>query len=64
MLIDLLGIFPRGFYLDELINVTRGELHWECDYNREAAYQKKYRECISVASDKFYAPKVIDELST
>lgn len=56
MLIDLLGVFPRGFYLDELIDVTRGELHWECDYHREAAYQKKYRDCISVSSDKFYAP--------
>mmetsp|Transcript_29221 Transcript_29221/g.39462 ORF Transcript_29221/g.39462 Transcript_29221/m.39462 type:complete len:172 (+) Transcript_29221:646-1161(+) len=64
MLIDLLGIFPRGLYLDELIKVTRGELHWECDYNREAAYQRKYRECIAVSPDKFYAPKVIDHLST
>lgn len=64
MLIDLLGIFPRGLYLDELIKVTRGELHWECDYEREAAYQRKYREKISVSPDKFYAPKVIDHLST
>ena len=38
LLIDVLGIFPRGLYLDELIRVTRGELHWECDYTREAAY--------------------------
>ena len=36
MLIDLLGVFPRGLYLEELIKVTRGELHWECDYEREA----------------------------
>lgn len=36
MLIDVLGVFPRGLYLDELIKVTRGELHWECDYSREA----------------------------
>jgi aarF domain-containing kinase len=37
MLVDVLGVFPRGFYLNELIKVTRGELHWECDYEREAA---------------------------
>jgi aarF domain-containing kinase len=36
MLIDVLGVFPRGLYLNELIKVTRGELHWECDYSREA----------------------------
>ena len=38
MLVDMLGIFPRGLYLDELIKVSRGELHWECDYLREASY--------------------------
>ena len=32
LLIDVLGVFPRGLYLDELIRVTRGELHWECNY--------------------------------
>jgi aarF domain-containing kinase len=32
LLIDVLGVFPRGLYLNELIQVTRGELHWECDY--------------------------------
>jgi aarF domain-containing kinase len=36
MLIDVLGVFPRGLYLNELIKVTRGELHWECNYTREA----------------------------
>jgi aarF domain-containing kinase len=63
MVADLLGIFPRGLYLDELIKVTRGELHWECDYNREASYQKRYREACIVSPDKFYAPEVIEHLS-
>ena len=36
LLIDVLGVFPRGLYLNELINVTRKELHHECDYTREA----------------------------
>ena len=36
MLVDVLGVFPRGLYLNELIRVTRGELHWECNYEREA----------------------------
>jgi aarF domain-containing kinase len=35
---DLLGIFPRGLYINEAIDVARCELHWECDYIREATY--------------------------
>ena len=64
LLVDVLGIFPRGLYLDELIRVTRGELHWECDYEREASYQTKYRNSCVVSPEKFYAPKVIEHLST
>ena len=37
-IVDLLGVFPRGLYLNEAIDVARGELHWECDYEREAMY--------------------------
>lgn len=37
-IIDLLGIFPRGLYLNEAIDVARNELHWECNYEREALY--------------------------
>jgi len=64
LLIDMLGVFPRGLYLEEMIKVTRGELHWECDYIREAAYQTKYRNACSVSPDKYYAPEVIDVLSS
>ena len=28
--------FPRGLFLNELIETTRGELYWETDYLREA----------------------------
>jgi len=59
----VLGVFPRGLYLNELINVTRGELHWECDYQREAQVQSLYRNKLLVSPDKFYAPKVIEHLS-
>ena len=37
-IIDMLGIFPRGLYLNEAIDVARNELHRECDYEREATY--------------------------
>ena len=37
LLVDVLVIFPRRLYLNELIKVTRGELHWEFNYEREAS---------------------------
>jgi len=63
MLIDVLGVFPRGLYLNELIKVTRGELHWECDYNREAEIQMDYRSKVLVSPKKFYVPNIIKEMS-
>ena len=63
MLVDILGVFPRGLYVDELIRVSRSELHNECDYEREAAYQRKYHDKCSVAPTKYYVPKIVDHLS-
>ena len=36
MLVDVLGVFPRGLYVEEIIRVSRIELHNECNYLREA----------------------------
>ena len=63
MLVDILGVFPRGLYVEELIKVSRSELHCECDYIREADYQRKYHDKCSVAPTKYYVPKVVDHLS-
>ncbi len=63
-IIDLLGVFPRGLYLNEAIDVARNELHWECNYEREALYQRAYRNHVSNYPSDFYVPKVIDNLSS
>lgn len=63
-IVDMLGVFPRGLYINEALDVARRELHWECDYTREAAYQKTYREYLLKYPKDFYCPKVIEELST
>mmetsp|Transcript_47911 Transcript_47911/g.63406 ORF Transcript_47911/g.63406 Transcript_47911/m.63406 type:complete len:273 (+) Transcript_47911:511-1329(+) len=63
MLVDVLGVFPRGLYIEELIKVSRMELHCECDYEREAAYQRLYHSKCIVSPSKYYAPKVVDHLS-
>jgi len=55
-IIELLGIFPRGLYLNEALDVARGELHWECDYNREATYQRAYRKHLLKYPTDFYCP--------
>jgi len=60
----MLGIFPRGLYLNEAIDVARNELHWECDYNREAFYQRAYREKLLAYEGDYYCPMIIDHLST
>lgn len=64
MIIELLGIFPRGLYLNEALDVARGELHWECDYEREAAYQRAYREHLLKYPHNFYCPQVMTDVST
>lgn len=63
-LADVLGIFPRGLYINEALDVARRELHWECDYNREASYQIAYRKHLLNYPDDFYCPRVIEHLST
>jgi len=63
MLVDVLGIFPRGLYIDELINVSRLELHDECDYEREASYQMRYHNSCIVSPLKYYTPRVISHMS-
>lgn len=60
----LTGIFPRGLYLDNIVEVMKVELAEECDYEREAAYQTKFKELLSEDSDAFYVPKVIVDASS
>lgn len=63
-IIDMLGIIPRGLYLNEVLDVARTEMHWECDYEREAAYQREYRKHTLNYPKDFYTPKVVDHLSS
>lgn len=50
------GLFP-----EHLIDVLRRELTLECDYQREAAYAKKFRELLK-DHPFFYVPEIVDEL--
>ncbi|KZC11761.1 PREDICTED: aarF domain-containing protein kinase 4 [Dufourea novaeangliae] len=57
------NIFPKGMFIDNLVEVAKRELAWEVDYMREAECTKKYKQLILPYKD-YYVPAVLDELST
>ena len=65
-LIDVLGIFPKSLYLDELMSNTSKELYEECDYFEEANKQIDYRQLLNIPDyeNDYYVPRVYDDLST
>ncbi|XP_031366778.1 atypical kinase COQ8B, mitochondrial isoform X2 [Apis dorsata] len=57
------NIFPKGMFIDNLVEVAKRELAWEVDYIREAECTRKYKKLMEPYSN-YYVPTVIDELST
>uniref|UniRef100_A0A1D1YJG4 Chaperone activity of bc1 complex-like, mitochondrial n=1 Tax=Anthurium amnicola TaxID=1678845 RepID=A0A1D1YJG4_9ARAE len=62
-LLDYTNLIPKGLFLDRAIKVAKEELSRECDYQLEAANQKRFCELLS-RREGFYVPKVIDEFSS
>ena len=56
-------LLPKGLYLDKTIANARTELAWECDYEREAACQERFRTLLADETDVFKVPAVIKEAS-
>ncbi|OQR94276.1 hypothetical protein ACHHYP_01548 [Achlya hypogyna] len=65
-LVTYMNIFPKGLYIDEIIRVGQEELTVECDYENEAANQRRFHELIrnSPLRDGFIVPAVFDDIST
>ncbi|CAN1199895.1 Protein ABC transporter 1, mitochondrial [Linum perenne] len=63
LLLDYTNLIPEGLYLDSAMKVAKEELTRECDYELEAANQKRFRTLISNKKG-FYVPIVVDELSS
>ncbi|MED6149210.1 mitochondrial chaperone [Stylosanthes scabra] len=63
LLLNYTKLIPEGLYLDRAIKVAKEELSRECDYNLEAASQKRFRDLLS-GTEGFYVPKVFDEISS
>ncbi|GKV23352.1 hypothetical protein SLEP1_g33087 [Rubroshorea leprosula] len=65
LLLDYTNLIPKGLYLDRAMKVAREELSRECDYELEAANQKRFRDLLSNANaEGFYVPLVMDDLSS
>ncbi|XP_073828058.1 ubiquinone biosynthesis protein COQ8, mitochondrial [Musca autumnalis] len=56
-------VFPKGFFIDNLVKVAKRELNWEVDYTREADYTEKFKEMIA-PYEEYYAPLVIRDITT
>ncbi|KAK7815287.1 hypothetical protein U0070_019131 [Myodes glareolus] len=59
--LNMSNMLPEGLFPEHLIDVLRRELALECDYQREAAYAKKFRELLK-DHPFFYVPEIVDEL--
>ncbi|KAJ2804951.1 hypothetical protein H4R20_002293 [Coemansia guatemalensis] len=56
-------LLPRGMYLDNTIRVARKELHWECDYSREAEAMTKFGELLA-HDPVFTVPRLVGAMSS
>ncbi|XP_030051595.1 atypical kinase COQ8A, mitochondrial [Microcaecilia unicolor] len=59
--LNMSNALPEGLFPEHLIEVLSRELALECDYKREAACAKKFRELMK-DHPFFYVPAVVDEL--
>ncbi|XP_064132855.1 atypical kinase COQ8A, mitochondrial isoform X2 [Loxodonta africana] len=59
--LNMSNMLPEGLFPEHLIDVLRRELALECDYQREAACARKFRELLK-DHPFFYVPEIVDEL--
>lgn len=57
------NIFPKGMFIDNVVDVAKRELSWEVDYKREVECTKKFQDLLKDYPD-YYIPRVIDEFCT
>ncbi|XP_032527072.2 atypical kinase COQ8B, mitochondrial isoform X1 [Danaus plexippus] len=55
------NMFPKGMFIDNVVEVAKKELAWEVDYRREAECTKKFKQLLS-SYNEYFVPAVIDEL--
>ncbi|GBP54773.1 Atypical kinase COQ8A, mitochondrial [Eumeta japonica] len=55
------NIFPKGLFIDNIVEVAKKELSWEVDYIREAECTRKFKRLLEPYNE-YFVPKVVDEL--
>ncbi|XP_075990780.1 ubiquinone biosynthesis protein COQ8, mitochondrial isoform X2 [Anticarsia gemmatalis] len=55
------NIFPKGMFIDNVVEVAKKELAWEVDYLREAECTKKFKTMLQPFPE-YFVPDVVDEL--
>ncbi|CAH0716225.1 unnamed protein product, partial [Brenthis ino] len=55
------NMFPKGMFIDNVVEVAKKELAWEVDYIREAECTKKFKQLLAPYPE-YFVPSVIDEL--
>lgn len=62
-LAKMTGIFPKGLFIDSILDVVGSDLKEECDYLREAGHLKEFRNLLK-NDVSFKVPYVVEELTT
>ncbi|KAM3968837.1 ubiquinone biosynthesis protein COQ8, mitochondrial [Aphomia sociella] len=55
------NIFPKGMFIDNIVEVAKKELAWEVDYVREAECTRKFKRLLAPYPE-YFVPDVIGEL--
>ncbi|CAK1588498.1 unnamed protein product [Parnassius mnemosyne] len=55
------NVFPKGMFIDNIVEVAKKELAWEVDYVREAECTRKFKQLLAPYPE-YFVPEVIDEL--
>ena len=64
MLLTAGKLLPRGLFLDRTIQVMKDELKDECDYTREAAFARRFRQPDHLGGDPRFKVPWVWEKST
>ncbi|KAL4717829.1 hypothetical protein ACJJTC_000978 [Scirpophaga incertulas] len=55
------NMFPKGMFIDNIVEVAKKELAWEVDYIREAECTRKFKNMLQPYPE-YFVPDVIDDL--
>ncbi|CAH0756103.1 unnamed protein product [Diatraea saccharalis] len=55
------NVFPKGMFIDNIVEVAKKELAWEVDYIREAECTRKFKRLLAPYPE-YFVPEVVDDL--